>query len=248
MIWSQCNGPQAIHPIRGTLHRLVESQQAIATLDYVDTLEEQAVLESLLEASKPAWPPDSKRYHYLLRTPFRYPPLAWGSRFGHTGEPSLLYGGLSARTTLAEAAYYRFIFFSSMAQPIPKAAIHSQHTLFTAGYRTPLGIQLQSPPFTSHASRLAHPADYRESQALGADMRAAGVLAFEYPSARDPRPGLCVGLFSIQALADTKPRTQQAWLCQTSAHDVTFKPENGPDIITFHLADFLLDGTLPRPA
>lgn len=248
MIWSQCNGPQAIHPIRGTLHRLVESQQAIATLDYVDTLEEQAVLESLLEASKPAWPPDSKRYHYLLRTPFRYPPLAWGSRFGHTGEPSLLYGGLSARTTLAEAAYYRFIFFSSMAQPIPKAAIHSQHTLFTAGYRTPLGIQLQSPPFTSHASRLAHPADYRESQALGADMRAAGVLAFEYPSARDPRPGLCVGLFSIQALADTKPRTQQAWLCQTSAYDVTFKPENGPDIITFHLADFLLDGTLPRPA
>ncbi|TAN28032.1 MAG: RES domain-containing protein [Castellaniella sp.] len=248
MIWSQCNGTQAIHTIRGTLHRLVESQQAIATLDYVDTLEEQAVLESLLEGSKPAWPPDSGRHHYLLRTPFRYPPLTWGSRFGHADEPSLLYGGLSTHTTLAEAAYYRFVFFLSMAQPAPKAAIHSQHTLFTTGYRTPQGIQLQFPPFASHAAQLAHRSDYRETQALGTDMRAAGVLAFEYPSARDTKPGLCVGLFSIQALADTKPRTQRAWLCQTSAHDVTFKPENGPEIISFHLADFLLDGILPRPA
>lgn len=248
MIWSQCNGAQAIRPIRGTLHRLVESQQAIATLDYVDTLEEQAVLESLLEGSKPAWPPDSKRYHYLLRTPFRYPPLTWGSRFGHAGEPSLLYGGLSTHTTLAEAAYYRFVFFSSMAQPAAKAAIHSQHTLFTTGYRTPQGIQLQFPPFAGHTAQLAHPSNYRESQTLGTHMRAAGVLAFEYPSARDTQPGLCVGLFSIQALADTKPRTQRAWLCQTSAQDVTFKPENGPEIINFHLTDFLLDGVLPRPA
>jgi len=248
LIWSQCNGTEAIGPIRGILHRLVESQQAVATLDYVDTLEEQAILESLLEASKPDWPADSRRYHYLLRTPFRYPPLAWGSRFGGRSEPSLLYGGLSARTTLAEVAYYRFIFFFSMSEPPPKPLIRSQHTLFTAAYQTPRGVRLQEPPFARHARRLADPGDYRESQALGADMRAAGVLAFEYPSARDPQGGLCVGLFSVLALADTKPRTQQAWLCETSEDEVAFKPAGGTDVTTFNLTAFLAGGKLPRPA
>jgi hypothetical protein len=38
------------------LYRLVENQEQVATLGYVDTLEEQAVLEELLETSKPDYP------------------------------------------------------------------------------------------------------------------------------------------------------------------------------------------------
>lgn len=248
MIWAQNNGPAAIRPIQGTFHRLVESQQAIATLAYVDTLEEQAVLESLLETTKPPWPPDSGRYHYLLRTPFRYPPLEWGSRFGRAHEPSLLYGGLSRSATLAESAYYRLVFMHSMAAPLPPAPIHSQHTLLTARYRTPQGIQLQAPPFDQEQKRLTHPADYRATQALGTEMRTAGIQAFEYASARDPGRGLCVGLFAIQALADTQPRSTQRWVCETSANHVSFKPVHGNDVLVFPLSLFLLDGQLPKPA
>lgn len=248
MIWGACDGSHAVHPIQGTLHRQVESQQAIATLAYVDTLEEQATLEALLEDSKPAWPPDSSRYHYLLRSPFRYPPLPWGSRFGRGHEPSLLYGARSQTTTLAESAYYRFVFWHTMAAPAPAASIHSQHTLFTVRYKTTQGIQLQAPPFSDYTARLTHPSDYAATQALGSDMRAAGVQAFEYPSARDPAHGLCVALFSIQALADTRPRSTQAWLCETSAQQVTFKPMDRPEVITFPLTLFLYDGQLPLPA
>ncbi|MDP1329436.1 hypothetical protein Q6280_28035, partial [Klebsiella pneumoniae] len=74
-IWLECGGLERIKPIRGVLYRLVESQEQVATVGYVDSLEEQAVLEELLEGSKPAYPGDlqSQPLHYLLKTPFRYP-------------------------------------------------------------------------------------------------------------------------------------------------------------------------------
>jgi hypothetical protein len=53
---------------------MVESQEQIATRGYVDTLAEQSVLEELLEESKPAYPDKTTDLHYLLKTPFRYPP------------------------------------------------------------------------------------------------------------------------------------------------------------------------------
>ena len=81
-LWRECRGEQAIAPLRGKLVRLVESQEQVATLQLVDTLEEQALLEELIETSKPHLPPSSETLHYLLKTPFRYPPLRWGSRFG----------------------------------------------------------------------------------------------------------------------------------------------------------------------
>ena len=43
-LWQQCQGELQIKPIKGELLRLVESQEQIATLGYVDTLEEQALL------------------------------------------------------------------------------------------------------------------------------------------------------------------------------------------------------------
>lgn len=77
-IWRQCKGERHIRPLQGRLVRLVESQEQVATLQLVDTLEEQALLEELLESSKPPVPADAEPLHYLLKTPFRYPPLRWG--------------------------------------------------------------------------------------------------------------------------------------------------------------------------
>ena len=111
MIWERCNGAAHIRPINGRAYRLVESQEQVATLGYVDSLDEQAVLEDLLEATKPANLPDAEPYHYLLKTPFRYPPLKWGSRYGRQHEAGIFYAGKSVATTLAESAYYRFVFW-----------------------------------------------------------------------------------------------------------------------------------------
>lgn len=247
-LWRDCGGGRGIVPLQGLLHRLVESQEHVATLGYVDTLEEQAVLEALLDSVKPPWPADSGRLHYLLRTPFRYPPLPWGSRFGRSHEPSLLYGGRDLGATLAESAYYRFVFWWSMDATPAGDAIQSQHTLFSAGYRTDRGLRLQDPPFDAHRAALTDPVRYRATQALGTDMRAAGVEAFEYPSARDPAQGLCVGLFTPRALAGKTPRDMRPWLCQLSAREVAFKPVGDRAVHTYPLDAFLVDGRLPMPA
>ena len=60
-IWRQCKGERHIRPLQGRLVRLVESQEQVATLQLVDTLEEQALLEELLESSKPPVPADAAR-------------------------------------------------------------------------------------------------------------------------------------------------------------------------------------------
>ncbi|MGY3822375.1 hypothetical protein [Acinetobacter haemolyticus] len=74
-LWQSCEGNKQVSPLSGTLYRLVESQEQIATRQLVDTLEEQALLEDMLELVKPPYPPKSEHLHYLFKTPFRYPPL-----------------------------------------------------------------------------------------------------------------------------------------------------------------------------
>jgi hypothetical protein len=247
VLWLACRGAEQIRPLRGTLWRLVESQEQIATLGYVDTLEEQALLESLLEESKPPYPEDSGTYHYLLRSPFRYPPLPWGSRFGSRREPSLLYGGGCVETTLAESAYYRFVFWQSMVATPPKPRMRSEHTLFNTTYATQNGVQLQEKPFDEYRTTLADPERYGTCQALGSAMREAGVEAFEYRSARDARQRHCVALFTPRALGQRKPRLSAAWVCELTASDVAFMALGSETVFRFELTQFLVAGALPNP-
>ena len=73
---------------RHAIWRVVEAQHVASTMNLVDTLEEQALLEDLLEGSKPPLPHDIEGLHYLLATPFRYPPRApHGSRFRSAADP-----------------------------------------------------------------------------------------------------------------------------------------------------------------
>ena len=95
MIWQTCNGEQYLTRLSGHLFRLVASQEQAATLSLVDNLQEQVLLDQLLEDTKPVVPPAARHLHYLLKTPFRYPPLKWGSRFGSVHEPGIFYAGCS---------------------------------------------------------------------------------------------------------------------------------------------------------
>ncbi|GAA3975664.1 RES family NAD+ phosphorylase [Allohahella marinimesophila] len=255
-IWDSSQGARQIRPLNGKLYRLVESQEQIATLGYVDTLEEQALLEELLETAKPAHrfaeveeqAEDPGSLHYLLLTPFRYPPLKWGSRFGRTHEQGIFYGGGDIDVTLAESAYYRFVFWFSMSAAPIKDSIRTSHTLFSAPYSTQRGVQIQRPPFDEYMTALTHPSNYSQTQTLGSQMREAGVEAFEYCSARDPSHGLCVALFTPAAFECRKPDSMQQWFCEVSAYAVSFKQLAEREVIHFQLEDFLVDGTLPLPA
>jgi hypothetical protein len=227
--------------------RLVESQGQVATNSLVRTLAEQALLEDLIEASKPRVPGPAIGLHFLLATPFRYPPLPWGSRFGRRFEPSLFYAARSIDTVLAECAYYRFVFWSGMAEP-PPAPLDTRHTLFSVAIATSRGLQLQLAPFNEFADVLRDRRFYGATQALGSAMRDAGIDAFEYRSARDPQQGLNVALITPAALATPKPDILDEWLCQTRAGHVSYYSRPGGGVRDFPLESFLVDGELPLPA
>ncbi|RMF15589.1 MAG: RES domain-containing protein [Gammaproteobacteria bacterium] len=200
----------------------------------------------MLEQSKPPVRPGTERLHYLLATPFRYPPLRHGSRFGTRWEPSLFYGGTSVPVTLCEGAYYRFYFWHDNTAGPASPVLQTQHTLFAFRYRTQRGVRLQREPFTTFQALIRDPVSYQSSQRLGAAMRADDVEAFEYPSARDRSGGVNVALFSPAALATDRPMNPQPCLCQTRAEQVEFSV--GREVHTFRLGDFLIDGRLPFPA
>jgi hypothetical protein len=247
-LWARCSPGLNPGEIAGELLRVVESQEQVATSGLVDDLAEQALLEGLLETAKPPLRPGTEGLHYLLASPFRYPPLRHGSRFGSRFEPSLFYGALSLETALAESAYYRLVFWTAMAQPPPSGRLLTQHTLFRTRYRSPRGLRLQEPPCATHASVLCHPSDYGPTQTLGRRLRALEVDAIEYGSARDPAGGLNVGLFSPEALAGRRPLDPQHWLCETRAAGVVFSGGTAQAVRAFPLELFQVEDRLPRPA
>lgn len=248
MIWQACDGENLITRISGTLFRLVESQEQVATMGYVDTLEEQTLLEEMLEETKPDYPDGIDAYHYLLTTPFRYPPLEYGSRFGRTSEPSLFYAGCDLSVTLAESAFYRFVFLDSIEGVTEEDKIRSEHTMFSVDYQTDEGIRLQQAPFNQFQKELTHHTDYSQTQQLGSDMREAGVMGFEYESARDVNNGICVALYNTSSFTNNEPTNTAQWLCETSMSEVMFKAIDQAIIYQFPIKSFLVNGVLPLPA
>lgn len=236
-------------PLDTTAVRIVEAQHRVATLKLVDSLAEHEVLEQMLEASKPpAADPDLHGLHYLLATPFRYPPLRHGSRFGTRQERGLWYASEHVDTALAEAAYYRFAFLTGTAAEIDHAV--SEHTVFSVGVRGARGVDFTAGRFAAHRRTLASPRDYRATQALGAAMRALGVELFRYASARDPQGRGNLGVFTPRAFAAKQPHGQQTWHCLATRKLVVFTRRDlvRQRQLAFEIDQFLVNGELPVPA
>jgi len=245
--WRRVLGRARPRVLMGTLRRLVENQEQKATLELTDSLAEHDVLESLLEGSKPAYAGGAipAGLDYLLRTPWRYPPLPWGSRFGRRFEPSLFYGALSTHALLSEAAYYRLLFLEGMTTPFGDRVI-SQFTIFEALYRTEEGYDLSAGPFSRHESALRHPADYSACQALGTELRERGIEAITYLSARTEGTELNVALFSPAALRSRKHLRPRHGLCETRPEAVSFRLSGSLHV--YRREQFLYEGRLPLPA
>ena len=118
-IWASVKQDISATVLSGELIRVVESQEQIASNQLVDSLEEQIQLEELLEQSKPNLKNTDNRLSYLLSTPFRYPPLIHGSRFGSRFEPSLFYASKQLVTAFSETAFYLFYFWQGMLHTPP---------------------------------------------------------------------------------------------------------------------------------
>lgn len=210
-----------VRAYNGRCWRLVEAQHRVSTLKLVDTLDEQALLENLIEETKPAVPPECENLDYLFSTPFRYGPIyPTGSRFRRAGRTlGVYYAAEEPRTAVAEIAFYRLLFFAeSPATPWP--ADPGEHTAFAAAVATERMVDLTLAPLARDRARWTHLTDYTATQDLADSARAALVEIIRYESVRDPQAGANLALLSCAAFAEPRPIERQTWRIRLSASGI----------------------------
>jgi hypothetical protein len=204
--------------------RAVESQHVISTMRLVGHVPgDQAILEEILEAAKPPVPAAARHLHWLLATPFRYAPVAGGSRFRARGDPGVFYGAAEVRTACAEAGYWKWRFVRDSAG-LSALEAHPM-TLFPARVRGS-AWNLMRPPFAARRAQWMDPVDYAPTQALARRARSANVEALVYASVRDPAGGECTAVLSPAALVDADPMPRaQSWFLTVLADGVVWQRE-----------------------
>ncbi|QJR37216.1 RES family NAD+ phosphorylase [Gemmatimonas groenlandica] len=246
-IWMQCAGDSELRALRLVAWRVVESQHEVSTRKLVSSAAEQELLEELIDRVKPPVTVGA-RLHYLLFTPFRYPPLRHGSRFGTRHERGIWYGSEQQRTAFAEVAYYRLLFLEGThaeLEPVTTAL-----TSFTVRMRSIRAVDLAAPPFSDHAAEISSPVSYQSSQTLGRAMREAKVELFRFPSARDAEHGTNVGAFSPAVFHQATPQHVERWHCTATRSSVDFTRGDLSRVRDTHLferAQFLVADRLPWP-
>lgn len=232
---------------KGRVKRFVETQEVAATTQLVDDLDEQYVLEQMLEEVKPLYQAGTEHMHYLLKTPFRYPPLKYGSRFGTRLLPSFFYASEDEQTVLGEVAYYRFVFLHHMLTPYDKP-VRSQHMMFSIDVNTLKSADLTLSDFASFDMQLSNPNDYQFSQAVGRLFQdEQQVDLIRYRSAR-AQNGINIAIVKPQTILSKEPESCQTWLCLTLPDKVSFTQLGDGQPLTYQRSEFLIDGQLPIPA
>jgi hypothetical protein len=245
--WTPAALSSEAHAFSGTCWRLVEAQHRVSTLKLVDTVEEQAALEELIQNTKPSLPSDCEHLHYLLSTPFRYgAPYPTGSRFRRAGmTEGVFYGAEQPYTAVAEIVFYRLLFFSESPNT-PWPANAAEYTAFSAAYATRKGIDLTKGKLAKDQAQWTHVTDYGACQALSDAARSAEIEVIRYMSARDPQRGINLALLTCSAFRRPKPVGQQTWhirLSDAGAQAVCESPNAG---ITFDRATFSADPRIAK--
>jgi hypothetical protein len=220
-----------------TLWRAVEAQHVVATRALVDSLAEQEVLESVLEASKPRVPPECAGCDYLLYTPFRYPPPSRGSRFRSYDDPGVWYGAEALRTSCAELGYWRwrFVMDSHGLTRLDGVA----HTVFQAVARGK-SVDLRDEPFTRDERMWGDPDDYGACHALARAARAAEMQIVRYASVRDPEHGGCGAVLDCRAFSGTGGvRQRQSWFLTVDRQRASWVRSGTRSAATY---EFLFEG------
>jgi hypothetical protein len=212
-VWSATWFESGVRTKTAELWRGVEAQHVVATMRLADNAAEQRVLEELLEASKPALPPEAAGKHYLLFTPFRYR-SPFPSRFRRPHDPGIWYGAEELRTACGEVAYWKWRFLMD-SDALRATALHTEHTFFKARVRGRCA-DLNAAPWKKAARVWTHKSDFMPCQAFGAAAREQRVDWIRYAAVRVPG-GICGAVLAVSALAVPEPFEQQTWACKTTA-------------------------------
>lgn len=220
--WTPAALSREHRPLSGTCWRIVESQHHASTMKLVDTLEEQATLETLLEPMKPPVPDECRQLDFLLFTPFRYgAPYPTGSRFRAAGfTPGVFYASEAPDTAVAEMAFHRLLFFAD-APSVPWPRNAGEYTVFSVGCRTDAALDLTQPPFVRDRALWTRRANYGACQELASRARSVGVEAIRYTSVRMPSgAGVNLTILTCRAFSSRAPLARQTWRLLFSASGV----------------------------
>jgi hypothetical protein len=239
--------------LAGAVHRITDRQGESGTAELVENVREQARLEQLIDGVKPPVPSDWPEAgdgrplpsHRLLLTPFRYPPLESGSRFGRAHQRHLFYGARALETALAERAFHALRPIED--SPLPSGArIQRQQSAFTVQISAERGLTLQDHLTPEALACITNPCSYADSQRCGDAMRERRVQAFESPSARSPDTPPVVGVLTPDAFCST-PMDLQDWILEITAGGVTAVCFGGGLTAHFSREQFLVAGRWPKP-
>ena len=239
--------------LTGAVHRITDRQGESGTADLVENLREQARLEQLIDGVKPPVPSDWPEAgdgrplpsHRLLLTPFRYPPLESGSRFGRAHQRHLFYGAQALETALAERAFHALRLIEDSPLP-PGRRIQRQQSAFAVQISAERGLTLQDHLTPEALAEITNPCSYGASQRCGDAMRERRIQAFEVPSARSPHTPPVVGVMTPYAFSST-PMDLQDWTLEITAGGVTAVCFGGGLTAHFSREQFLVAGGWPKP-
>ncbi len=182
-----------------------------------DTLGEQAALENLIEESKANVPEECGHLGYLLFTPFRYIPYPFDSRFRRAGSPDgVFYASESHETAVAEAAFYRLLFYAESPQTLWPAN-PAEYTAFAAEIATDKAIDLMRPPLLADRTLWIQLTDYAACLDLADAARAASLEVIRYESVRDPAARANIAVLACRVFAASDAVDRQTWHLHFSA-------------------------------
>ncbi len=200
--------------VQRRLWRAVEAQHIASTLRLVSNVAEQALLERILEGSKPPLPDGCEDLHYLLATPFRYS-SPFGSRFRAAADGGVWYGAEQQRTACAELGFWRWRFL--IESPALRVLGPAPQTVFRAGIQARL-VDLTAAPFKRTRADWTDPTDYSATQRFARLARQGPIDAIRYESVRDPEHGAAVAVLDPRCFKPRKPLEQGTWF-------LTVRPE-----------------------
>lgn len=220
-IWTRVALSSEFRPLVGSCWRLVEAQHRVSTLKLTDTLAEQALLEDLIEDTKPTIPSECRHLEFLLATPFRYGAVyPNGSRFRRAGRTlGVYYAAEAPATAVAEMAFYRLLFFADSPQtPWPNDA--AEYTAFSAEIATGRLLDLTDTPLSADESIWTDLTDYGGCQAFADAARATDADVIRYRSVRDPTGAANLAILVCRAFAGPSVADRQTWRMRLSGSGV----------------------------
>lgn len=195
---------------RGEVFRLVEAQHRISTSRLTDSLADEERLERLIEQAKPPLPEMARSLHYLLATPFRYGHKS-ASRFRKAGErPGIFYASETAKTCIAEMAYWRMRFFSASPGALLPTTT-TEYLMFGIGLTAERALDLTLPPFVAKRSKWVDKTSWTACQEFAALAREIDAQLIRYESARDEEGGINIALFAPDSFAAPVPNSAGTW-------------------------------------